>query len=79
MSHILKGDAMLQLDLKRNKNLIQNQISIESITKFESSCVAYSAAVQVHVAWIGSKTGTCKLKLNRCHTVDISQLKMANF
>ena len=36
---------MLQLDLKRNKDLIQNNVSTENITKFASSFVVNLAAV----------------------------------
>ena len=44
---------MLQLDFKRNKDLIHTHASAESTTKFGSSCVAYLAAVQVDWGWIG--------------------------
>ena len=37
---------MLQLDLKRSKDLIQNLANADRVTIFGSSCVAYLEAVQ---------------------------------
>ena len=42
-----EGDVMLQFDLKRKKDFIQNWNSTENITKFESFSVAYLAAYKM--------------------------------
>ena len=43
----IKGDVILQVNLKRNKDPIQNKGSRESINNFKSSTGIYLAAVQV--------------------------------
>ena len=48
-----KGDVMLQLVHKINKNLIQNHGNTESTAKSGTSCVVYSEAVRVDSRWIG--------------------------